>query len=206
MDGDTLYFVAALAAHYAHLLGRPDDTDLRRLLPARLETVNDPRRDRYFRLLAVINGWPAPQSLAPVFNWPVQAVRARAERGLAGIAGVGADSFRIWSAGDRHRHPACGRDAVCSRARPPLLYGGRCRTRRSVPGPRTAPLDRAVEAFTGWALDALRADGWSVWNSCTGRTARPPSAWRTRAGTTSTRSCPRRRPRFLARVIRGVVR
>lgn len=78
MDGDTLYFVAALAAHYAHLLGRPDDTDLRRLLPARLETVNDPRRDRYFRLLAVINGWPAPQSLAPVFNWPVQAVRALA--------------------------------------------------------------------------------------------------------------------------------
>ncbi|MEV0172129.1 MerR family transcriptional regulator [Streptomyces sp. NPDC050803] len=72
--------VAALAAHYAHVLGRPDDAELRRLLLARLESVSDPRRDRYLQLLAVINGWPAPQSLAPVLNWSVQAVRVRMER------------------------------------------------------------------------------------------------------------------------------
>ena len=29
------------------------------------------------RLLAVINGWPAPESLAPVFDWFIQALRAR---------------------------------------------------------------------------------------------------------------------------------
>ncbi|MFE7379061.1 MerR family transcriptional regulator [Streptomyces zhihengii] len=72
--------VAELAAHHARALGRPDDTELRRLLLARLEHAGDPRRDRYLRLLAVINDWPAPESLAPAFTWSVQAVRARTER------------------------------------------------------------------------------------------------------------------------------
>ncbi|MFF7550090.1 MerR family transcriptional regulator [Streptomyces canus] len=72
--------VAALAAHYAHTLGRPDDTELRRLLLARLERVGDPRRDRYLQLLAVINGWPAPESLVPAFDWSIEAVRVRMER------------------------------------------------------------------------------------------------------------------------------
>ncbi|MHA5047273.1 MerR family transcriptional regulator [Streptomyces sp. SD15] len=43
----------------------------------RLETVNDPRRERYLELLAVINGWSAPESLAPVLDWSVQALRMR---------------------------------------------------------------------------------------------------------------------------------
>ncbi|MEU6515876.1 MerR family transcriptional regulator [Streptomyces sp. NPDC046978] len=72
--------VAALAAHQAHVLGRPDDAELRRLLLARLESVSDPRRDRHLELLAVINGWPAPESLAPALSWSVQAVRVRMER------------------------------------------------------------------------------------------------------------------------------
>ncbi|MFJ8923784.1 MerR family transcriptional regulator [Streptomyces sp. NPDC102415] len=69
--------VAAFTAHYAHLLGRPDDVELRRRLVTRLECVNDPRRERYLRLLAVVNGWPAPESLAPVFDWSLQALRVR---------------------------------------------------------------------------------------------------------------------------------
>ncbi|MET8638941.1 MerR family transcriptional regulator [Streptomyces sp. NPDC004680] len=72
--------VAALAAHQAHVLGRPDDAELRRLLLARLESVSDPRRDRHLELLAVINGWPAPEGLAPALRWSVQAVRVRMER------------------------------------------------------------------------------------------------------------------------------
>lgn len=76
--------VAALAAQCAHVLGRPDDTELRRLLLARLESVSDPRRDRYVQLLAVINGWPAPESLAPASNWSIEAVRVRMERSWAG--------------------------------------------------------------------------------------------------------------------------
>ncbi|KOV97008.1 MerR family transcriptional regulator [Streptomyces sp. NRRL B-1140] len=72
--------VAALAAHHAHALGRPDGAELRRLLLARLESVSDPRWDRYLRLLAVINGWPAPETLVPLFNWSIEAVRVRMER------------------------------------------------------------------------------------------------------------------------------
>jgi DNA-binding transcriptional MerR regulator len=70
--------VAAVTAQYAHVFGCPDDTGLRHRLLARLETANDPRRDQYLRLLAVVNGWPAPESLAPVFDWFIQALRAQA--------------------------------------------------------------------------------------------------------------------------------
>lgn len=70
-------FVSAFTAHYARLLSRPDDVDLRRRLAARLESVNDPRRERYLRLLAVVNGWSAPESLAPALDWSVQALRVR---------------------------------------------------------------------------------------------------------------------------------
>ncbi|MDP9864136.1 MULTISPECIES: MerR family transcriptional regulator [Streptosporangium] len=69
--------VAAVTAQYAHVFGRPDDADLRRRLLTRLESVNDPRRELYLRLLAVVNGWPAPESLAPALDWFIQALRAR---------------------------------------------------------------------------------------------------------------------------------
>ncbi|MFJ8981508.1 MerR family transcriptional regulator [Streptomyces sp. NPDC102282] len=72
--------VAVFTAHYAHLLGRPDDVELRRMLATRLESVNDPRRERYLQLLAVVNGWPAPESLAPVLDWSVQALRVRTQQ------------------------------------------------------------------------------------------------------------------------------
>ncbi|MGW0771440.1 MerR family transcriptional regulator [Streptomyces sp. NPDC002676] len=69
--------VEAVMAQYAHVLGRPDDVEPRHRLLTRLETANDPRRERYLRLLAMINGWAAPESLAPVFDWFVQALGAR---------------------------------------------------------------------------------------------------------------------------------
>ncbi|WP_263731839.1 MerR family transcriptional regulator [Cellulomonas sp. SG140] len=72
--------VAALTAQCAQLCGRPDDADLRRRLLHRLETVNDPRRDRYVELLAVVNGWRAPEALAPALDWSVAALRARVQR------------------------------------------------------------------------------------------------------------------------------
>ncbi|MFF0483905.1 MerR family transcriptional regulator [Streptomyces sp. NPDC004435] len=72
--------VARFTASYAQLLGLPDDVGLRLRLATRLESVNDPRRERYLRLLAVVNGWPAPESLVPVLDWSVQALRARTPR------------------------------------------------------------------------------------------------------------------------------
>lgn len=68
--------VAALTAHYAHIVGRHSDAGLRRQLLARPEAVNDPRRERYLTLLAVINGWPALESLTPVLDWSIQALGA----------------------------------------------------------------------------------------------------------------------------------
>ncbi|MEU8548174.1 MerR family transcriptional regulator [Streptomyces roseoverticillatus] len=53
----------ALTAHYAHIVGRPDDLGL--------------RSQRYMDLLAVVNGWPAPENLIPVIEWPIEALRAR---------------------------------------------------------------------------------------------------------------------------------
>jgi hypothetical protein len=61
-------FVASFPAHYAQLLGCPDGIELRHRLATRLQSVNDPRRERYLQLLALVNGWTAPDSLAPVFD------------------------------------------------------------------------------------------------------------------------------------------
>ena len=36
---------------------------------ARVRLAADPRRERYLELLSIVNGWPAPQSLAPVLEW-----------------------------------------------------------------------------------------------------------------------------------------
>ena len=69
--------VTAVTASYAHSVGRPDDADLRHRLVTRLETANDPRRERYLQRLAVINGWSAPDSSAPALDWFIQALHAR---------------------------------------------------------------------------------------------------------------------------------
>ena len=39
-----------------------------------LGVVHDPRRERYLELLAVINGWAAPESLTPTLDWLTAAV------------------------------------------------------------------------------------------------------------------------------------
>ncbi|MFG3583209.1 MerR family transcriptional regulator [Streptomyces sp. NPDC047990] len=72
--------VAALTARCARIHHRPDDGALRRWLLDRLEAVNDPRRERYLRLLALVNGWPEPDRLAPVLDWSLAALRTRAAR------------------------------------------------------------------------------------------------------------------------------
>ncbi|MCX4688786.1 MerR family transcriptional regulator [Kitasatospora purpeofusca] len=69
--------VDALTARYAQTFDRADDAELRRWLLARLEIAGDPRAERYWHLLSVINGWPVPSSLAPVFGWFTAALRAR---------------------------------------------------------------------------------------------------------------------------------
>ncbi|MGW0552179.1 helix-turn-helix domain-containing protein [Streptomyces altiplanensis] len=69
--------VAVLMTRCAHLLDCCDDATSRRQLLVRLERMNDPRRERYLSLLAVINGWPGPDSLRPVLDWAIHALQPR---------------------------------------------------------------------------------------------------------------------------------
>lgn len=74
------HVVAALTADCARTMGRPDGSALRRWMLRRLTAANDPRRDRYFHLLALVNGWPAPERLTPALDWSVTALRLRTAR------------------------------------------------------------------------------------------------------------------------------
>jgi DNA-binding transcriptional MerR regulator len=67
--------VADLVARYAETFGKADTLDYRSQLLIRLQTANDPRVERYWQLLATINAWPIPPTLAPVFEWFVQALQ-----------------------------------------------------------------------------------------------------------------------------------
>jgi DNA-binding transcriptional MerR regulator len=69
--------VGAVMTEYGRVFDRHDGVDLRRRLLTWMESVNDPRRELYLQLLSMINGWPAPDSLAPVFDWLIQALHAR---------------------------------------------------------------------------------------------------------------------------------
>ncbi|MEV1157607.1 MerR family transcriptional regulator [Micromonospora chokoriensis] len=69
--------VAAVTSRYASLHGHSDEADLRRRLLDRLVLANDPRRDRYLDLLAVLNGWSTGDATAPAVDWFIRALRAR---------------------------------------------------------------------------------------------------------------------------------
>ena len=60
---DQILGPGASAARQAQLLGQ-------------LETFTDARVERYWQLLATINGWPAPPAAVPSFEWLIAALRA----------------------------------------------------------------------------------------------------------------------------------
>ncbi|MFJ5292828.1 MerR family transcriptional regulator [Streptomyces sp. NPDC088348] len=64
----------SLGGLYADAFERADEGDLRRWLLARLQAAADPHTERYWQLLATINGWPASPTLAPVYSWFTAAV------------------------------------------------------------------------------------------------------------------------------------
>ncbi|WP_327140152.1 MerR family transcriptional regulator [Nocardia sp. NBC_01327] len=73
--------VDSLTARYADTFGKTDDPELRRWIIERLEVANDVRVERYWRLVATINGWPPLPDLGPVFSWFGAALRADARIG-----------------------------------------------------------------------------------------------------------------------------
>ncbi|MGW1991572.1 MerR family transcriptional regulator [Embleya sp. NPDC001921] len=69
--------VADLLAQYAAAFDRTPDAAFVAWLVERFEIGGDPRAERYWQLLSVMNGWPSWPSMTPVFAWFLAALRAR---------------------------------------------------------------------------------------------------------------------------------
>jgi DNA-binding transcriptional MerR regulator len=65
-----------LVAAYARHTGKTNNPVFRSWLLDVLESSTDPRYERYWQLLGVINGWPPQPSVTPAAQWLIQALRA----------------------------------------------------------------------------------------------------------------------------------
>ncbi|TDC63325.1 MerR family transcriptional regulator [Actinomadura sp. GC306] len=68
--------VDEIAAAYADAYGAADGPEFRRDLRRRTEAGTDPRAERYWQLLAVINGWEVWPAMTPSFQWLIEALRS----------------------------------------------------------------------------------------------------------------------------------
>ena len=67
--------VDELARRYGEVFGDTDSSQFRARMLTRIQVGGDPRVERYWQLLAIINGWPEPPSLAPIFAWFAEALQ-----------------------------------------------------------------------------------------------------------------------------------
>jgi hypothetical protein len=74
-DADAIH--DELVARFAAAVGRTPDEAYRRELLDVLRTGNEPRAERYWQLIAIINGWPPFPSFAPAWAWFTMAIAAR---------------------------------------------------------------------------------------------------------------------------------
>ena len=68
--------VDEIAAAYADAHGAADGPEFRRDLRERTEIGTDPRAERYWQLIAVINGWETRPPATPAFEWLIEALRS----------------------------------------------------------------------------------------------------------------------------------
>ena len=68
--------VDELTAAYARLFGRADNPEFRAWLLESMESGTDRRYERYWHLLAIINGWQPWPSVTPAAEWLITALRA----------------------------------------------------------------------------------------------------------------------------------
>ncbi|HYZ02104.1 MAG TPA: MerR family transcriptional regulator [Candidatus Binatia bacterium] len=68
--------VEEVAAAWARHTGRPDGPEFRAWLADRLEASSDSRYERYWQLLAVINGWEQTSGLTAAARWLLVGLRA----------------------------------------------------------------------------------------------------------------------------------
>ncbi|TDC55410.1 MerR family transcriptional regulator [Actinomadura sp. KC345] len=67
--------VDELVAMYAEAYGTTDSAEFRHELLRRTELGTDPRAERYWQLIATINGWPVWPAMTPAFEWFIEALR-----------------------------------------------------------------------------------------------------------------------------------
>ena len=67
-----------IAGGWAASLHRIADADYRRALYDQLTTAHEPRAERYWQLLAIINGWPEIPTTSHRWAWFAEALRAHA--------------------------------------------------------------------------------------------------------------------------------
>lgn len=64
-----------LVHRFAEVLARTPDTEFRDWMAQQFKEAHDPRVDRYWRLVWIVNGWQVVPNLIPVYPWLVQALR-----------------------------------------------------------------------------------------------------------------------------------
>ncbi|MFD8085093.1 MerR family transcriptional regulator [Kitasatospora sp. NPDC059722] len=64
-----------LVRRYADAFARTPDAEFRDWLAQRFEEAHDPRVDRYWRLVWIVNGWQVVPGLTPVYSWLARALR-----------------------------------------------------------------------------------------------------------------------------------
>ncbi|MFF3677159.1 MerR family transcriptional regulator [Streptomyces sp. NPDC002120] len=65
-----------LVHRFAEVFARTPDREFRDWMAQQFEEAHDPRVDRYWRLVWIVNGWQVVPNLLPVYPWLVQALRA----------------------------------------------------------------------------------------------------------------------------------
>ena len=68
--------VNEVVALFAAAASRKDSPEYRRALAHQLATFSDPRAERYWQLIGVINGWPAQPSMMRTYEWFMAALDA----------------------------------------------------------------------------------------------------------------------------------
>ena len=68
--------VDEIVAAFAAVHGREDGPEYRAWLAELLGTFTDRRAERYWQLLAIVNGWPERPPTVPAWEWLVEALRA----------------------------------------------------------------------------------------------------------------------------------
>ncbi|MFD3675395.1 MerR family transcriptional regulator [Streptomyces sp. NPDC058613] len=64
-----------LVRRFSEAFARTPDTEFRDWMAQQFEEAHDPRVDRYWRLVWIVNGWQVVPNLIPVYPWLIQALR-----------------------------------------------------------------------------------------------------------------------------------